>query len=394
MSTDRQRDAETDRLLRARLRPDPALDPRECPDAGMMAAYVDGGLPDGERATLDAHYAACGSCQRALATLARIDPVPPGQPARQPWLWRGHLHWLIPVSAATALVLYIAVRPAIAPTTLPQPEPASQAASVPASPQPAADVAGGLAKDATPETRMSSLAPVPQPSKSFEKEQPEAPAQMTLAQTQAAPAQAPGHPPAALAVAPAEGTPARREADLKEASEAVAPVPAPAAVTAPAFASATKPAVEEKQAIAPGVTADAATEPSPHVLNRDLGQAAEAAHSPIVVVSPDGNVRWRLEKSGGIFRSADRGVAWYAQKSGVTADLLAGSAPSATTCWAVGAAGTVMLTDDGERWERRPFPVRVDLVGVDAASSHRATVTARDGGRFTTEDGGRTWIRQ
>jgi photosystem II stability/assembly factor-like uncharacterized protein len=75
----------------------------------------------------------------------------------------------------------------------------------------------------------------------------------------------------------------------------------------------------------------------------------------------------------------------------VTTDLLAGAAPSPATCWIVGTAGTVLLTTDGERWERRPFPLTVDLVAVSASSARAAIVTTRDGRRFETLDAGLTW---
>jgi photosystem II stability/assembly factor-like uncharacterized protein len=57
----------------------------------------------------------------------------------------------------------------------------------------------------------------------------------------------------------------------------------------------------------------------------------------------------------------------------------------------VGAAGTVLLTTDGERWERRPFALAVDLAAVEALSVRAATITTRDGQRFETLDGGQTW---
>ena len=76
------------------------------------------------------------------------------------------------------------------------------------------------------------------------------------------------------------------------------------------------------------------------------------------------------------------------------AALVAAAAPSISTCWAVGAGGTVLLTDDGDRWESRPFPEKADLVAVDARSAHEATVTTRDGRRFTTTDRGSTWTLQ
>jgi photosystem II stability/assembly factor-like uncharacterized protein len=94
---------------------------------------------------------------------------------------------------------------------------------------------------------------------------------------------------------------------------------------------------------------------------------------------------------GRVSRSVDGGFSWQPQASGVTADLLAGSAPSPTVCWVVGKSGTVLLTTDGQRWQRRPFPDTVDLVAVMATDVRSATVVTRDGRRFETPDGGLTW---
>jgi photosystem II stability/assembly factor-like uncharacterized protein len=75
----------------------------------------------------------------------------------------------------------------------------------------------------------------------------------------------------------------------------------------------------------------------------------------------------------------------------VSAALVAGSAPAPSVCWVVGAGGTVLLTVDGEHWERRPFPSSIDLSGVRAADARSATVMTRDGRRFDTLDAGLTW---
>ena len=120
--------------------------------------------------------------------------------------------------------------------------------------------------------------------------------------------------------------------------------------------------------------------------------AARPGLSPApTVAAPGGSVLWRFGAGGRISRSADAGDTWQDQVSGVTADLIAGAAPSAAVCWAVGTAGTVLLTTDGERWERRPFPEAVDLVAVAASNTRAATVTTRDGRRFSTSDSGLTW---
>lgn len=119
-----------------------------------------------------------------------------------------------------------------------------------------------------------------------------------------------------------------------------------------------------------------------------------AATSPRDVVSPDGSVTWRIGPGGRLSRSTDRGGTWQPQPSGVSVELLAGSAPSATVCWIVGRDATVIVTIDGAKWASRPFPERVDLVAVDATDARSAIVTTREGRRFATIDGGATWLEK
>jgi hypothetical protein len=59
--------------------------------------------------------------------------------------------------------------------------------------------------------------------------------------------------------------------------------------------------------------------------------------------------------------------------------------------WQVGRQGLVRVTTDGVTFTRVPFPEAVDLVAVTASSPTAATVTASDGRRFETRDGGKTW---
>jgi photosystem II stability/assembly factor-like uncharacterized protein len=110
-----------------------------------------------------------------------------------------------------------------------------------------------------------------------------------------------------------------------------------------------------------------------------------------MVRSADNTIAWRLGPGAVIAASRDGGVTWQPQTSGATSDLLAGSAPVRTTCWVVGRAGIVLLTTDGEHWQARPFPERVDLGAVAADDERRATVFTTDGRVFTTTDGGATW---
>jgi photosystem II stability/assembly factor-like uncharacterized protein len=144
---------------------------------------------------------------------------------------------------------------------------------------------------------------------------------------------------------------------------------------------------------AKGATADRQAEARRKAIVSEM-TVQTAAASLVVAFAPGGIVQWRVGPEGTIWRSGDEGRSWFPQKSGVRTALFGVSAPSITTCWAVGADGTVLLTDDGEHWERRPFPEKIDLASVDARSSHDATVTARDGRRFVTTDRGATWTLQ
>jgi len=49
------------------------------------------------------------------------------------------------------------------------------------------------------------------------------------------------------------------------------------------------------------------------------------------------------------------------------------------------------MTSDGKKWKRIPSPALVDFVGVTASDASFATVTAVDGQKFSTQNGGMTW---
>jgi photosystem II stability/assembly factor-like uncharacterized protein len=122
--------------------------------------------------------------------------------------------------------------------------------------------------------------------------------------------------------------------------------------------------------------------------------------APLEIRSPDPNYRWRISPPTVIQRSTDGGKTWSIvdplraatrADGGTAAVLTAGSSPSRDVCWIVGRTGTVLLSTNGATWLRRPFPENVDLTGVRALDGRSATVTAVDGRRFATADGGATW---
>ena len=122
MSTSQKRDADMDRLLRAVLKPAPRETAVECPDAGVLAAFVEGGLTATEQSSLDAHIVSCGRCQEALAVLSQGLPPQEEAAIATPetgwftWVTRPRLRWLVPISAAaTVAAVFFASRPLIAP---------------------------------------------------------------------------------------------------------------------------------------------------------------------------------------------------------------------------------------------------------------------------------------
>ena len=119
-----------------------------------------------------------------------------------------------------------------------------------------------------------------------------------------------------------------------------------------------------------------------------------------VFAGPGKKAIWRTGPAGSIEHSTDGGAAWIPQDSGVTADLLAGSAPSGNICWVVGRSGTILrTTDGGAHWTKLTSPVNEDLAGVRAKDALHAWVWVVMANQkpsvtnYTTSDGGVTWTR-
>lgn len=415
MRRDRDRDAAIDRMLGAGLRGSAgAAD--ACPQAGELAALVEGGLSRAERDTIERHAAACERCQRALALIGSVSPAAtPASHAPRHVVW---LRWAIPATGVAAVVfLYIslrsmmlapeapgAVRPVAAPASQEQPRLADSvvAATPPVLPQPATSTERGHAEAAKPSARTRGTSDATR-----EKGRPagtarlDAPAPAGVA-GQIAATQNEARLNALVQVAPdvannaavlRQEAPAQRQTQVQQQASAqqprqeqvqIAPVAAPPAA-APVGANRPQPV-----AAASGQPPTAAKALATGGLDR-VQETVVISAPPPIIVAPDGSVRWRLEPSGGISRSRDRGDTWQLQAYRAASTLLAGSAPAPTVCWLVGGAGTVVVTTDGERWTSRPFPERVDLIAMGARDALHATVTTRDGRRFTTDDGGASW---
>ena len=130
--------------------------------------------------------------------------------------------------------------------------------------------------------------------------------------------------------------------------------------------------------------------------NAEASPLAQAL--PVVFASPDGAAYWRIGPAGRIAHSADRGARWEIEESGVDADLFAGVATSDHAVWVLGRGGVILRTVDGTRWRAVANPVnvrsgeRAEWIRIAAADKLHATVTATDLRKFSTSNGGATWV--
>lgn len=220
--------------------------------------------------------------------------------------------------------------------------------------------------------------------------------------------------PAAIPPAPPSAMEAQTEAEASAAPQSNAKAAGAPAVPGPArtetFANAIGTAsARDKNAGAPQQAAGALAVPAPspqaaaRARNIQSFAALKAAEPALIqATAPYGSTVWRFGKGGRIERSADGGETWTSQMSPILEDWLAGVAVSDTVCWAAGSNGAIARTIDGEHWERVPPPAMSagadakfpNWTAITARAAQSATITARDGHKFATADGGKTWQPQ
>ena len=133
-----------------------------------------------------------------------------------------------------------------------------------------------------------------------------------------------------------------------------------------------------------------------------LAKLSPGRESFALLKAPSGFTFWRAGKDGTIEHSTNAGRDWVSQKSPSQEDWLAGAAVSGTVCWLVGRNGAIARTVDGGRWKRIGPPAQAaatlgqlpDWTGITARDARNATITASDGRKFATADGGKTWQPQ
>jgi hypothetical protein len=422
-----------------------------CSDAETLAAYHERSLAPEQMASLKAHVADCERCQQILAHLEATDEIPVAAPdvarqanaaansnvrvipARKPMLWR----WVAPAGAlAAALLVWVAVhennaarisvqatrvdiKQAETAKNLPAPSPLSTLPpSLDATPKEERPSRGTLGKLNAPPPSQTAGAPNPPPQSllkqkdssdagkkswvaddsaqmadnSLNREVPPAPEEALQSRSEALERIETAKTDAAKIEAENKAANARRDALLPGSPQQPTPAPARSAMAgaAPAAPSARAQASSEPAGVSGGVAQQQEIAGMSKFSEKAKMRLA-ASIGEVTISASGGTVSWRVGQAGFIEFSSDAGKTWALQLSGVTADLLGGSAPSEKVCWIVGGAGTILrTTDGGAHWQKLRAPVQEDIRTVAAVDARRATVSLTNGS-YQTTDGGATW---
>jgi hypothetical protein len=121
-------------------------------------------------------------------------------------------------------------------------------------------------------------------------------------------------------------------------------------------------------------------------------QMVAGASAQKIFQTPNTKVLWRSADGGFVERSPDGGATWEGQPlPGISGEIAAGSSPAPKICWLVGSGGSIFMTKDGSNWKKIAPPVSVDFTAVTANDASNAAITAADGRKFQTTDGGKHW---
>jgi hypothetical protein len=452
-SDDRERSFEN--ALASHLRAGSSADDlhNACSDAETLSAYHERSLAPQQMASLKTHVADCKRCQQILAHLEATDEIPDAAPdiarpasagadsnvrvlhGRKPTLWR----WVAPAGAlAAALLVWVAVYedksariPAQA--TRVDAKQAEMAKNLPASQPPLAPPPSFDAtrkKETAPFDTLEALnaaprsqaagAPKPPPQSllkqkdssdagkkswvaddsrqmadnSLSREVSPAPEEALQSRTEALERIETAKTDAAKIETENKVANARRDAFSPGSRQQPAPGAAPArsaaAGAAPAVPSGRAQASSEAAGVSGGVIQQQEIAGMSKFSEKAKMRLA-ASIGEVTIAAPGGTVSWRVGQAGIIELSSDAGKTWTLQASGVTTDLLGGSAPTDKVCWIVGSSGTILrTTDGGAHWQKLRAPVQEDIRAVFAVDARRATVSLTDGS-YQTTDGGATW---
>jgi hypothetical protein len=345
----------------------------DCPDAETIAAYAERALATAERRNVEVHLSNCSRCRETLLMMEKgtatilQEPKKGGSPLyRWPWL-----------AAAAAAALVFVVWRALPPSVI-QPE------------KPATQIVGderALGKAQPPAEQSAQSAANKEPVEADQAKSKSLPAKPRSAAPSAGVAGAPPPPAREGAVEQERAAGARRdEQKLGEVAARRATAQEPVAAPQAPAAAAPPPAAKEESI---------ATDRSAPFLMARQNQgdyriaAGRKRASEVADAAPA--ITWRVWVSGLVERSADGGTTWTREPGVDAPGARAVIAPTADACWIVGDAGLILRFETGRGWTRVAPPAQIGFVAIEAPDAHNATITAADGRRFTTADGGQTW---
>jgi hypothetical protein len=337
-----------------------------CPDAEVLAAYLDATLTPPERAGVEAHAADCARCALQLATVVRLEDVS-GNPQHAPaHRWWPRVAWMVPAAVAVVVASVYVVLPS---------------GSVPQ--QPPAEVSARQDRAERKELEAS---------------HPQARREL-LEESQYAVVPPAGNAPGATSIASAARAPAPQLVAPPRASERAATQEPSAAGAAAGDAALTRGELQRKAEGQPAAPpeADLRLNASSPRRGAMVGQAEavekRADLQPrLMVRSPDARVQWRIVGDR-IERSTDAGRTWDVEPAPALEAVIMGAAPSVDVCWVAGGSGQVLRrTEDGHWADVSPAP-RLAIVRLDVSTSLAAVAVGADGTTAKTADGGQTWMR-
>jgi hypothetical protein len=415
--------------------------PGVCPEQDILAAYFERSLEADEIGRYELHFSRCARCREQLAAMARAG-APAGvgdgtSHAASPWAWLGDWRWLAVPAAAMLAFAIVGFQHERTAKEMARQVAASPQVAVAQNQAPVSENSAARVEEKKPEARLT--APTQKSARAF---------------SDAAPMRAlPLAGRAELALKPStdaarddksapKATPQEQLTDSLAKAEVREQPPDPSAkMDAPSSVSQTV----EVTAAAPAVPTAAPLQDSARVVAGEAGGANKAAGSAAppdsgantlelkaaaprkkskqdvdagaaqseitnsrtissaqsltvmgnlssqMIPTPDPAILWRFAGSGFVERSKDGGATWQGEEPSAGGQLVAGAAPSVNVCWIVGREGVILLTKDAKNWKRIPPPVNTDFIGVTAESAASATVTAADGRKFATKDGGKKW---
>ena len=410
MARTQRADDDVGRLVAGRLSRSASVD--VCPDAEVIAAYIDHGLSEAERTALELHLATCSNCRTLMARLAPVGATPATAGWRLPRL---DARWgSLAATLLVATVLWMA---------WPRSETGSRLNSQTAVSEALKEPSGAMADRAAPVASGAGASPAA-PAASPPRVSPPVAASPVPAPTVAQETRAVASRPVSSSQLEEElrrrGKASEADAKLRRGladaakSEAVVARGEPTSVEARQSAPGPEPA---RPAVAASPPPPPPAQPAPAEVSARAAEAGRAvrtdkqaleervefssvspaarANAPTIngpsFAEPEGRLRWRIVQGRRIESSSDGGIKWNPTFDNGSVRLLAGSAPSVSAAWVCGAQGVVLRRVVPGGWTRVPSPTTEDLVLITATSESSARITTRAGQVYQTTDGGVTW---